>query len=190
MKLTWMMAAYPVVLALLAPSIARGEASPGAKKKAPKRRAPLTLEARLRALLPNGWTLQTTGLPDGVEGLVLGPRTKDGRAVVTLSRLESRPNQEELSGPRAQAFLASQVDASPTISATRPFAPAAAADVSEFTAVAKPSEGAAPREVRYLVSSGKPSYLLTIVAPKKTFERTYRQVVKLATRLRRSTSRR
>jgi hypothetical protein len=58
---------------------------------------------------------------------------------------------------------------------------------AEFAAVS-PASGSEERLVRYLVASGKPSYLLTVVAPKSTFEATYRQVVDIATRLRRTTA--
>lgn len=192
-SLTWL--ACPLVISLLAQGEAWADASPGAKKKAAPRSKPLPLAARLRSLLPPGWQLQTKGLPKGIEGVALGPKTKEGRAVVTLSRLASEPDPEELASREARAFVVEQVDASPELAATRPVAASAASaastvrDVSEFGAEAA-SGSAGDREVRYLISSGKPSYLLTIVAPKKSFDRTYRQIVALATRLRRSTSRR
>jgi hypothetical protein len=125
-------------------------------------------------------------LPVGVAGLALGPSTPNGRPVVMVSVLDPGTEEEQIDDERARQWVADNVDESPSVDQVRPVAdgvPGAA----EFTAVA-PIAGSEERLVRYLVASGKPSYLLTVVAPKSTFEATYRQVVDIATRLRRTTS--
>ena len=159
------------------------EASPDIALK--KKAAQLTLLEQIKKLLPRGWTIETKGLPDGVAGLALGPATEAGRPVVMVSVLETGTRDEELTDQQARAFLARQVDTSEKIDQVRSVAdgvPGAA----EFAAVAP--NGSEERLVRYLVASGKPSYLLTVVAPKSSFDATYRQVVEIATRLRRSTA--
>ena len=40
--------------------------------------------AQAKRMLPKGWTLKTRGLPSGVAVAALGPRSEQGRAVVTL----------------------------------------------------------------------------------------------------------
>jgi hypothetical protein len=149
--------------------------------KAPR---PAILE-RIEKLLPRGWTLQTKSLPQGVAGVALGPVTKSGRAVVMLSVLEDGATEEELADRDAREWVTREVEASLAVAEVE--AMAGVPGAAEFAAVATPA-GTEERSVRYLVASGKPSYLLTVVAPKSTFETTYRQVVDIATRLRRSTA--
>jgi hypothetical protein len=181
-KLTgWLLAA-----SLLAPAVARAEAAPDKKVELREKAARLTLLEQIKKLLPRGWTLETAGLPAGVAGLALGPGSRIGRPVVLVSVLESGTPEEELVDQRARAWMADHVEASPGVESVEPVAdgvPGAA----EFAAVA-PAAGSEERLVRYLIASGKPSYLLTVVAPKSTFEATYRQVVEIATRLRRTTT--
>lgn len=141
--------------------------------------ARLSLVEQIKKLLPRGWSLETKGLPSGVAGVALGPATDTGRPVVMVSVLEGGTQETELADDQARAYLVDQVQAQPVSDGV----PGAA----EFAAVA-PMAGTEDRLVRYLVASGKPSYLLTVVAPKSTFEATYRQVVDIATRLRQSTS--
>jgi hypothetical protein len=144
-----------------------------------------TLLEQIQKLLPRGWTVETRGVPPGVAGLALGPVTRTGRAVVMVSILEGGTQDEELSDAEARRYLADTVESSGAVGEVSPVAdgvPGAA----EFAAVA-PMSGSEERLVRYLVASGNPSYLLTVVAPKSSFESTYRQVVEIATRLRRST---
>ena len=171
----------------LSPSIARAEAAPERDKAALKKKAArLSLVEQIRKLLPRGWTLETKGLPAGVAGLALGPPTERGRAVVMVSVLEGGTREDELQDEQARTFLVERVEGSQNVDRVQPVAdgvPGAA----EFAAVA-PMAGSEERLVRYLVASGKPSYLLTVVAPKSSFEATYRQVVDIATRLRQSTA--
>ncbi len=174
--------------ALVASSLAYGEAAPEktAVAKVAKRTRPTTLFEEIQKLLPRGWTLQTEGLPAGVQGMALGPAGATGRAVVLLSVLDVGAKDEELTDRGARAFLVEEVDASPSVESLRPVA-GGVAGAAEFSATAA-VRGAEERIVRYLVASGTPSYLLTVVAPKSSFEATYRQVVEIATRLRRSTA--
>ena len=150
-----------------------------------KQAAEVTLLEQITKLLPRGWTIETTGLPAGVAGIALGPATRGGRAVVMVSILEAGTRDDELSEREARAYLAESVEASPSVDAVSPVS-GGVPGAAEFAAVA-PMAGTEERLVRYLVASGKPSYLLTVVAPKSSFEATYRQVVDIATRLRRST---
>ena len=174
MKLTMLASLALLFASEAAPEKAKSEE----EKKAIVR---LTLVEEIQKLLPRGWSLETKGLPSGVAGVALGPRTAAGRAVVMVSVLDNGARDEELTDTDARAFLAESVQASPVAGRV----PGAA----EFAAVA-PVSGGEDRLVRYLVASGKPAYLLTLVAPKSSFDATYRQVVEIATRLRRSTSKR
>jgi hypothetical protein len=154
-----------MAFALLAPSTATAE-SKGS-----------SIESVIASLLPKRWTVETKDLPAGVRGVVLGPPSAAGRAVIMLTELDAAADASELMTERSRALLAERLGGARIVQPS----------IAGTTEVSK----SAPREreIRYLVASGKPSYLLTIVAPRAIFDEAYALVVELATQLRRSTSR-
>jgi hypothetical protein len=125
------------------------------------------LLAEARAALPRGWTLQRTGLPEGLVAVALGPVTPEGRPVValrpwTLPDLPDEPGAAEDLGARL----------APGTPLTR-----VARGPLGWEVEAAPTGGLVTLYVLH------PRALVTITAPQARLAATYRQVLKAAAAL-------
>lgn len=121
-----------------------------------------SVEARLAAVVPKGWSAQRTGLPKGVLVVFQGPRLPDGQAVVSVAEL-SPPLAEIAGDPEAlRSALGGAIEA---------------VGPGPFGGVAVDRRDG-PRRVRQWVVRSRVSYLVTIAAPEPLFEDTVRKVQK------------
>jgi hypothetical protein len=122
--------------------------------------------ARIRSMMPPGWTAETRGLARDVVVLFRGPAQKLGRATVTVARLPTR----EPSANDAVAVEAAFAESGMSVAyeAQGPFGGPALETFRDG------------QWVRQWVVPGPVSYLVTVAAPKALIERTTMEVLKAA----------
>ena len=132
---------------------------------------------RIRSALPKGWRVRTSRLPGKLQGAALGPAEKGQRPVVTLSLLPALP-LNSIERPQVQKAL---------LAALHKALQKQGLDGLDALDEIKLSEGwieigarapAQTQVLRYLIKPGDPSYLLTIIAPRARFQRTYEMLLK------------
>jgi hypothetical protein len=147
------------------------EASPEKTSNKNPPREPAAIE-RLRAVLPKDWTIELRDLPDGIQGIALGPRAADGRPVLvavkladTNAKFESSALEEKL-GAKLISFGASPIGD------------------GVIEAQLERIEGGEAMVVVHAFGGTLGEWALTLIAPKPIFDRTYKTLLKAAEGLR------